>query len=64
MDIILEGYKTKLTNIYKDRPFIGYYTIELSVSGVRFTSVAVFSEEEIREKFFILENEFNELLNS
>lgn len=64
MDIILEGYKTKLTNIYKDKTFRGYYTIELSVSDVRFTSVAVFSEEEIREKFLIRENEFNELLNS
>ncbi len=64
MDIILEGYKTKITDIHEDSEYKGRYTIGLSVDGVEFESIGVYTKEKIREKFLIQENEFNELLNN
>lgn len=50
----------KIIKIHKSE-YGGYFTIELSVKDERFLSVAVFSKANIRDKFNLTDEEFEQL---
>lgn len=52
--------EAKVTKIYKSE-YGGYFTIELEVSGNRFTSITVFSKSQIRNFYNVSEEEFEQL---
>lgn len=52
--------KTKVIKIHKSK-YGGYYTVELEVNDDRFTSIAVFTKVNIRDKFNLTDEEFEQL---
>jgi hypothetical protein len=52
--------KTKVIKIHKSE-YGGYFTVELRVQDERFSSVAVFSKANIRDKFNLTDEQFEQL---
>ncbi len=52
--------KTKVTKIHKSE-YNGYFEVEVEVNNERFLSIAVFSKANIRDKFNLTDEEFEQL---